>query len=82
MSNKSLIVEITQNYNHFLESLDYQDFHSSVPKKDFLIDCSSRSVYFFIVIVSSEIKRVVAEKKELEHGSNPRFLGFFRFLRL
>ena len=66
MSNKSLIIDITQNYKHFLESLDYQDCHSSIPQREFLIDCSSRSVYFFIVILSLEIKPVVAEEKELE----------------
>ena len=80
--NQSLIVDITQNYKHFLQFLDYQDFHSKIPHKDFLIDCSSRSVYFFIVILSLEIKPVVAEEKELEQGSNPSLLGFFRFLRL
>ena len=82
MSNKSLIIDITQNYKHFLECLDYQDFHSRIPQKIFLIDCSSRSVFFFIVNLSLEIKPLVAEEKELEHGSNPSFLGFFRFSRL
>ena len=70
LSNKGLIIDITQNYRHFLESLDYQDFHSRIPQKDFLIDCSSRSVSFFIVILSWEIKPVVAEEKDLEQGSN------------
>ena len=55
MSNKSLIIDITQIYKHFLESLDYQDFHSRIPQKIFPIDWSSRSVYFFIVILSLEI---------------------------
>ena len=82
LSNKVLITDITQNYRHFLESLDYQDFHSRIPQKDFLMDCSSRSVYFFIVILSLEITPVVAEENELEQWSNPSLLGFFRFLRL
>ena len=80
--NKSLIIDITQNYRHFLESLDYQDFPSRIPQKDFLINCSNRSVYFFIVILSLEIKPVVAEENELEQWSSPSLLGFFRFLRL
>ena len=79
MSNKSLIIDITQNYKHFLESLDYQASHSSIPQREFLIVCSSRSVYFFIVILSLEIKPVVAEEKELEQGSNPSLLIFFDF---
>ena len=82
MSHKSLIIDITQNYKHFLESLDYQDSHSSIPQREFLFDCSSRSVYFFIVILSLEIKPAVAQEKELEQGSNPSLLGFFRFLQL
>ena len=82
MINKNLIIEITQTYKHFLESLDYRDFHSRMPKDDFLIDYSSKSVNFFIEILRLKIKSVVAEKKELEHGSNPSLLGFFRFLRL
>ena len=82
MSNKSLVIDITQNYKHFLECLDYQDFHSRIPQKIFPIDCSSRSVYFFIVTLSLEIKPVVAEEKELEQGSNPLLLRFFRFLQL
>ena len=82
MSNKSLIIDKTQNFKHFLESLGYQDFRSGIPQKDFLIDCSSRSVYFFIVILSLEIKPVVAEEKELEQGFNSSLLRFFRFLRL
>ena len=82
MSNKSLIIDITQNYKRFLECLEYQDFHSRISQKIFLIDCSSRSVYFFIVILSLEIKPVVAEEKELEQGSNPTLLGFFLVLRL
>ena len=82
MSNKSLIIDITQNYKHFLESLDYQDSHSSIPQREFRIDCSSRSVYIFIVILSLEIKPVVAEEKELEQGFNPSVLGFLLFLRL
>ena len=82
MSNESLIIDTTQNYEHFLECLDYQDFHLRIPQKNFLIDCSSRSVYFLIVILSLEIKPVVAEEKEQEQGSNPSLLGFFRFLRL
>ena len=68
MSNKSLIIGITQKYKHFLESLDYQDSHSSIPQRELLIDCSSRSVYFFIVILSLEIKPVVAEEKKTRTG--------------
>ena len=82
LSNKTLIIDITQNYKQFLESLDYQDFHSRIPQKDFLIDCSSRIVYFFIAILSLEIKPVVAAEKELQQGSNPNVLGVFLFLRL
>ena len=66
MSNKSLIIDITLNYKHFLESLDYQVFLSRIPQKDFPIGCLRWSVYFFIVILSLEIKPVVAEEKELE----------------
>ena len=79
MSNKSLIIDITQTYKRFLECLDYQDFHSRISQKIFLIDCTSRSVYFFIVILSLEIKPVVAEEKEPEQGSNPSLLIFFDF---
>ena len=82
MSNKSLIIDITENYKHFLESLEYQDSHSSIPQREFLIDCSSKGVYFFIVFLSLEIKPVVAEEEELEQGSNSSVLGFFLFLRL
>ena len=82
ISTKSLIIDKTQFFKHFLESLGYQDFHSRIPQKDFLVDCSSRSVYFFIVILSLEIKPVVAEEKEQEQGFNSSLLGFFRFLRL
>ena len=82
MSNKSLTIDITQNYKHFLECLDYQDFHLRIPQKNFLIDCSSRSVYFLIVILSLEIKPVVAEEKEQEQVSNPSLLGLFLVLRL
>ena len=39
LSNKSLIIDISQIYKQFLESLDYQDFHSRIPQKDFIIDC-------------------------------------------
>ena len=77
-----MIIDITQNYKQFLKSLDYKDFHSRIPQIDFLIDCSSRSVYFLIVILILEIKPVVAEEKELQQGSNPSLLGLFRFLQL